>query len=279
MAIAADLCPWPCRRLSFLSRQGLQAAAVDRDRMRVCTATAQIIKNGRQKGGVVQLWSLRRGELQMEHAIQGAPDGGNVQPPRAFFYAPGLRCFLCVAGMNHVWACDVVTLFPAGYMVMAADRKLLGSVFHSGRNELAVSTADGVIKVISISSTMVRDEVRVRRTPQCEFKVCRSWKESKWFENLCLLERLDRLFGATDTDIYMWNFVTGHKLCQVDMAHRSKMCSICTFKFKGSNRLATGDQKGIVKVWNVQVDGLPAQAEFVAHKGSKIQVRLWARSL
>lgn len=128
-------------------RQGLQASAVDRDRMRVCTATAQIIKNGRQKGGVVQLWSLRRGELQMEHAIQGAPDGGNVQQPRAFFYAPGLRCFLCVAGMNHVWACDVVTLFPAGYMVMAADRKLLGSVFHSGRNELAVSTADGVIKV------------------------------------------------------------------------------------------------------------------------------------
>lgn len=252
------------------ARQGLQATAVDRDRMRICTATSMIFRNGKQKGGVVQLYSLRRGELQMEHQIQAAPDGGQVQPPRAFFYAPGLRCFLCVAGMNHIWACDVVTLFPAGYMVMASDRKLLGSCFHSERNELIVSTADGVIKVLSITSRLVRDEVRVRRTPLCEFKVSRSWKESKWCESLCLIEKLDKLIGASDTDIFMWNVLTGNKLCQVDGAHRAKISSICAFKFKGQHRFASGDQHGNVKVWNVQVESLPLQTEFSAHKESRI---------
>eukprot|EP00281_Chroomonas_sp_CCMP1168_P034810 CAMPEP_0206246400 /NCGR_PEP_ID=MMETSP0047_2-20121206/19233_1 /ASSEMBLY_ACC=CAM_ASM_000192 /TAXON_ID=195065 /ORGANISM="Chroomonas mesostigmatica_cf, Strain CCMP1168" /LENGTH=187 /DNA_ID=CAMNT_0053671809 /DNA_START=119 /DNA_END=679 /DNA_ORIENTATION=- len=186
-----------------------------------------IFKNGKQMGGEVQVWSLRRGELQLTMPIQPGPDG-KVHPPHTLIYAPELGCYLCVAGMNHLWACDLATLLPAGYTVLN-DRKVMACAFHHKRSEIVVASADGTVRVLKVESKLVRDEVRVRRKPLCEFENVRTWREANWCEHIALEEGLDVLFGVSEHVIYLWAFASGAKLCSIEGAHKAKISCCAAF--------------------------------------------------
>jgi hypothetical protein len=189
--------------LSVLPRiHGLAALAVDTHRSRLCTVTCSNMRDGRQHGVEVQLWSMRSGELQLTGTVpplvsDGADvlDGSGDPHPGGLFYAASLRCLIGLSGKSQLWAVDVVTLAHAGTL-QAHDRQVIGFAFNNipaGEGaaaatapHAALSFIDGWFKIFTVIPRVLKADRRLRKTPLVEFVPVRQWREQIWCDKLLL---------------------------------------------------------------------------------------------
>ena len=184
----------------FPQIHGLAASAVDTHRSRLCTVTCNNVRDGRQHGVEVQLWSMRTGELQLTGSVPPLEsDGADVQDgsdphPGGLFYASSLRCLIGVSGKSQLWAVDVVTLAHAGTL-QTHDRQVIGYAFNnisadgtSAAQEphAVLSFIDGCFRVFHIVPRILKADRRLRKTPLVEFVLVKQWKEPIWCDKILL---------------------------------------------------------------------------------------------
>lgn len=191
---------------------GLAGSAVDTHRSRLCTVTCNNVRDGRQHGVEVQLWSMRTGELQLSGTVPPLEsDGANVQDgsdphPGGLYYASSLRCLIGISGKSQLWAVDVVTLSHAGTL-QTHDRQVIGFAFNSIPSEgvsappephAALSFIDGCFKVFHIVPRVLKADRRLRKTPLVEFVLVKQWREPIW---------CDRMLLDDDTGIFFFHAI------------------------------------------------------------------------
>ena len=93
--LPGDLVPRPVwTGLTVMPRiQGLATAAIDTKRARLCIVSNPHIKDGRQAGGEIALWSLRSTEMLLSHKLPVPADGG-VKNTIHLFYVPHAKSFI-----------------------------------------------------------------------------------------------------------------------------------------------------------------------------------------
>ena len=164
---------------------GLAAACMDTVCARVCTATAVTTVGGRPVGGELTLWSMRTGEAVARGGLPRDAEGA-VPAPRALFYAPGARVFVGLSGLAQLWAASLATLEIVG-AAPAHDRRVLAAAFHAPRDEVAVSAADGHIRLLAVSVQVVREPgAKARGKQVASFRVVAEWDAKCWCDVLAV---------------------------------------------------------------------------------------------
>jgi hypothetical protein len=167
---------------------GLAAACMDTVRARVCTATGVTTVGGRPVGGELTLWSMRTGEAVARGRLPRDAEGA-VPAPRALFYAPGARVFVGLSGLAQLWAASLATLEIVG-AAPAHDRRVLAAAFHAPRDEVAVSAADGRIRILAVSVQVVREPgAKARGKQVASFRVVAEWDAKCWCDVLAIQAR------------------------------------------------------------------------------------------
>ena len=174
--------------------QGLAAATIDTKRARLCTVTSLHIKEGRQAGGEIALWSLRTRELLHSQKQPVAADG-QVKNPVKLFHMGHVKSYIGVGSSGFIWAADHISLNPCGG-IQAHDRQCLEAVLHKSRCELYCFFADGIIKVYHVSSSVHRDAVKMRNLQCTDFALVNSWPSKVWCETAAVDETLNLLVAA-----------------------------------------------------------------------------------
>lgn len=240
---------------------GLRAACMDTMRARVCTATAVSNIGGRPQGGEISLWSMRTAELILKAPLPR--DANGVQhPPRFLFFAPGIKSYIGLSGTAHLWAVSLASLETVG-SVPAHDRQVLAAAFHTGRSEVALSFADGKLRVMMVSVETVRDLKRVRNVQQASFKVVCEWDAKSWCDVLAVSEGADAVLGAAEGTVYMWNMRTGARLSLFESVHKGRILSISSYEVQGEHRVCSADSHGDVLLWTARHDsGLRRLGDF-----------------
>ena len=196
-----DLVPRPVwTGLTVMPRiQGLAAAAIDTKRARLCTVTNLHTKDGRQAGGEIALWSLRTTEMILSHTLATSADG-MVKNTLELFYSGYAKSFIGIAGSSLIWAADHITLVPCGSL-QAHDRQCLAAVMHKARHELYCFFADGVIKVLKVSTSVVRDAAKMRNYSKTDFAIARSWSAKVWCDTADVDEQQDLLVASAGAGV------------------------------------------------------------------------------
>jgi len=265
-----DLVPRPVwTGLTVMPRiQGLAAASIDTKRARLCTVTNLHIKDGRQAGGEITLWSLRTTERILSSKLP-VPADGVVKHTLKLFYSGPVKSFIGVAASGLLWACDHITLQPCGSL-QAHDRQCLDVVLHINRQELICFFADGMVKVLRVSSSVTRDSVKMRNITKTDFTVVRSWPSGIWCETCDIDEQTELLVAAAETGVYCWNLLTGAVVTKFENTHPSKVVSVHCYSARGERRCATGGLAGEVKIWALKPEGLVKYLDFEAHKDAAV---------
>jgi len=265
-----DLVPRPVwTGLTVMPRiQGLAAAAIDTKRARLCTVTNLHTKDGRQAGGEIALWSLRTTELILSNGLPTSADG-TVKSTLKLFYYGYAKSFIGIAGSSLIWAADYITLVPCGSL-QAHDRQCLAAVLHKSRHELFCFFADGAIKVLRISTSVVRDAAKMRNYSKTDFAIVRSWSAKVWCEMADIDEQQHLLVASAETGVYCWDALSGALLNKFEHAHTAKVTCVHCYSIRGERRCATGGLYGDVKVWALTPAGLKKYIDFEAHMSAAV---------
>ena len=206
----------------------------------------------------------------LSHKIPVPADGG-VKNTIHLFYLPHAKSFIGVAASSFVWAVDEITLQCNGE-VQAHDRQCLAATVNRRRHELYCMFADGLVKVFTLSSAIVRDNVKMRNVSKTSFGELkdRAWQSRVWVSAADLDEQQDLLIAAAETGVYCWNVLTGALLSKFEQAHGSKVCSVHSYSVRGEGRCATGDLEGHVRIWALKDSGLKKYLYLEAHKGAQV---------
>ena len=199
------------------------------------------------------------------------PADGGVKNTIHLFYLPHAKSFIGVAASSFVWAVDEITLQCNGE-VQAHDRQCLAATVNRRRHELYCMFADGLVKVFTLSSAIVRDNVKMRNVSKTSFGELkdRAWQSRVWVSAADLDEQQDLLIAAAETGVYCWNVLTGALLSKFEQAHGSKVCSVHSYSVRGEGRCATGDLEGHVRIWALKDSGLKKYLYLEAHKGAQV---------